>query len=190
MQRQRSLWITMLFTALLTFGHSETSKAQQQGGPAERVGGVVGEALDNTGRAIERGFRTAFARTRGVVEKMELSARVYSRLHWDKMLASSRLDLEVHPGGVTVLRGVVPNAEAELKAVTLAAETIGVTRVVNQLTVLEPPAEPLSNEVSPLTSPIPSSSPDSRPSPSPIPIEPPDSEPILIEPPMPLPPQP
>lgn len=179
MPRQRSLVLTLSIAGVLTLGSLKTTVAQQPGGPAERVGGVVGEALDNTGRAIERGFRAAFTRTRGVVEKMELSARVYSRLHWDKALASSQLDLEVHPGGVIVLRGVVPNAEAEAKAVSLAAETIGVTRVVTQLTVIEPSIEPLSTE--PIPSPI--SSPDSRP--IPIPVEPTDSEPILIEPPTP-----
>jgi len=42
---------------------------------------------------------------------------------------------------VITLRGVVPDDAARSKAVTLAAETVGVNRVINQLTVLRPSEE-------------------------------------------------
>lgn len=110
----------------------------QQGG----VAGRVGEALDNTGRAIKNGVQGAYAKTQMRINTMEVLDRVYSRLHWERTLTTSALDLEVQPGGMTTLRGAVPNARAKAKAVELARDTVGVTRVVDQLTVAAPTATP------------------------------------------------
>ena len=110
----------------------------QQGG----VAGRVGEALDNTGRAIKNGVQGAFAKTQMKINTMEVLDRVYSRLHWERTLTTSALDLEVQPGGATVLRGAVPNARAKAKAVELARDTVGVTQVIDQLTVVAPAATP------------------------------------------------
>jgi hyperosmotically inducible protein len=114
--------------------------AQQPG-----AAGKVGEALDTTGRAIKRGVqgagasvREGFARTRTSVQNMEVVSRVYSRIHWDKSLTTAMLDLEVQAGGIAVLRGVVPDAAAKTKAVALAADTVGVTRVVDELSIVPP----------------------------------------------------
>jgi hypothetical protein len=68
---------------------------------------------------------------------MGVYSRVYSRIHWDKTLHASNVLLRAE-GGLITLRGVVPDDAAKTKAVTLAAETVGVTRVINQLTVLHP----------------------------------------------------
>jgi hyperosmotically inducible protein len=108
----------------------------QQGGVAERVG----EALDNTGRAIRGGVQAGVGRARTRVHTMEVQDRVYSRLHWEKSLTASALDLEVRAGGVTVLRGVVPDAASRARAVDLARTTVGVTQVVNELAVRSPTA--------------------------------------------------
>ncbi len=105
-----------------------------QGGVAERAG----QALDDVGREIRRGVHNAFARTRAVVHDQEVIARVYSRIHWDKTLVGSVLELEVRDGGTTILRGSVPDAAAKRRAVTLARDTVGVTHVVDELAVLSP----------------------------------------------------
>ena len=116
-------------------------------GPAEQVGEVVGNALDQTGRAldqtgraIERGFRSAFARSRDTVESMEVTSRVYSRLHWDRELVGSRLYLETRPGGLVTLRGTVPTRAAAERALALTTSTIGVSRVISELTSPESPS--------------------------------------------------
>jgi hyperosmotically inducible periplasmic protein len=85
------------------------------------------EALDNAGRNIRRGVERAFARTRAAVLEQELMTRVYSRLHWDKLLVGSALELEVRDDGVVFLRGSVPDAAAKKRAVLLARDTVGVT---------------------------------------------------------------
>jgi len=109
--------------------------AGAQEGAAERAG----EALDNAGRNIRRGVQNAFARSRASVHEQEVLARVYSRIHWDKMLVGSTLQMEVRDDGTAILRGAVPTKASKDRAVALARDTVGVTQVVDELTVLPPP---------------------------------------------------
>lgn len=104
--------------------------------------GPVTQGLNDAGRAVKRGFQSAgqavsggFQKTRTSVHNMELVSRVYSRLHWDKTLISSTMEIEVQAGGITTLTGVVPNEAAKAKAIALTADTVGVIQVVDQLTV-------------------------------------------------------
>lgn len=119
-----------------------TAHAQQEPGPIERAG----EKLDEAGRSVisgvERGLnrtreavRESFEKTRVRVNDMSVEARVYGRLHWDKMLESSTLDLASEAQGIVTLRGSVPSAEAKKRAVDLTTDTVGVTRVIDELAV-------------------------------------------------------
>ncbi len=160
--------------------------AQQEPGPVERVGEKIDEAgreagrkLDEAGRKIRRGLekgldtargavRESFAQTRDRVHEMNVAARIYGRLHWDKMLVDSNLDLSVEARGIVTLRGVVPSDKARERAVQLAADTVGVSRVVDQLAV----------EPTPTTTPAPTPS-EARPkveirTPAPPPVDPGD----------------
>ncbi len=128
-----STTVASVFACLALLSSGSNAQAQQ-GGIAERVG----EALDNTGRAIKDGVQSASARVRTRVSTMEVLDRVTSRLHWEKRLATAVIDVEVQPGGITVLRGTVPDARAKLKAVDLARDTVGVTQVVSELSVTTP----------------------------------------------------
>jgi hyperosmotically inducible protein len=127
-------------------------RAQQE--PAqEGVAAKAGEKIDDLGRAIRRGIENAeesvrdginktggtvregFTKTRESVQGMGVLSRVYGRLHWDKSLHSSSLFVKAEAGAVT-LRGSVPDEAARTKAVDLAKDTVGVTHVIDQLTVL------------------------------------------------------
>ncbi len=115
------------------------------GTPASAQQGQVGQGLDNAGRSIKRGFQNAgqavqgsFVKAKTNVHDMEIVSRIYSRLHWDKALATSTLELEVRPGGVAIVTGAVPDAAAKAKALNLTAETVGVAQVVDQLTISAP----------------------------------------------------
>lgn len=117
-------------------------RAQQEG-----VGEKAGEKLDEVGRKLKKGLdkaedavREGFHKTRDSVHSMGVAARVYGRLHWDKALYSSSLHVKVEEG-VATISGRVPNAEAKAKAVTLTAETVGVSKVVDELTVPASSAE-------------------------------------------------
>ncbi len=107
--------------------------------------GPVGQGLDNAGRAMKRGFQTAgqavqgsFVKARTSVHSMEVVSRIYSRLHWEKALTTSNLEIEVRDGGIATVTGVVPDAPAKAKALNLTAETVGVAQVVDQITVTPP----------------------------------------------------
>lgn len=109
----------------------------QQGG----VGEKAGEKLDQVGRKLRQGIdkaegavREGFHKTRDTVHSMGVASRVYGRLHWDKALTSADLHVKVEEG-VATISGGVPNVEAKTKAITLTAETVGVTRVIDELTV-------------------------------------------------------
>ena len=105
-----------------------------------RAQGVVeraGEALDNAGRNIRRGVENAVARGEAAVRENDVLGRVYGRLHWDKMLNAAVIELTVAPDGTTTLRGAVADAAAKKRAVILARDTVGVTTVVDQLTVAD-----------------------------------------------------
>lgn len=105
---------------------------------AQGVAERVGNGLDNAGRGIKNGIQNAFSKTQNAVHNQDIMSRVYSRIHWDKTLVGSTLELEVLDGGTAVVRGAVPDTAARQRAVLLARDTVGVTQVVDQLTVLPP----------------------------------------------------
>lgn len=124
-------------------------RAQQDEGVAAKAG----EKIDGVGRKIRQGLekaedavREGFHKTRDSVHSMNVMSRVYGRLHWDKALQACTLNVKVEDSVVT-LRGAVPTQAAKNKAVTLAAETVGVKKVVDELTVPASEAvEPLKTE--------------------------------------------
>ena len=118
--------------------------------------GAVGQGIDNAGRAVKRGFQSAgqavqggFIKTRTSVHNMEVVSRVYSRLHWDKALTTSNLELEVTNGGIATLTGVVPDDVAKVKALALTSETVGVVQVIDQV-VVTPPVPPIRSGAAPI----------------------------------------
>ena len=126
--------------------------------PAQGVAERAGEVLDNAGRTIRRGVEGAVARGQATVREQDVFTRVYSRIHWDKALVGSVLELEVRADGMAILRGSVPDAAARKRAVVLARDTVGVTGVVDELGVPEParviPAPPPKpSRVTPAASP-------------------------------------
>jgi hyperosmotically inducible periplasmic protein len=144
-------FVSLGLTAPFWCGVGLARQESQQGGVAAKAG----EKLDEFGRAIKLGIvnaegtvrdglnktgetvRESFAKTRDSVNAMGLGPRVYGRLHWDKSLHSTSLFIKVEGSRVT-LRGVVPDEATEAKALALAGETVGVSQVIDQLTVLAP----------------------------------------------------
>jgi hypothetical protein len=107
-----------------------------QKGVVERIG----EKLDNVGRDVKSGVQDLgeavakrFEAVQTDVHRMGLHHRVYARLHWDKALNSSKIEVHLMRGGVVLLRGTVPDAAARKHAVTLASETTDVTEVIDEL---------------------------------------------------------
>lgn len=111
-----------------------TGFAQQ--GVVERLG----HKLDDVGRGVKDGVqgvgeavRKRFEVVQADVHRMGTHSRVYARLHWDKSLYSSKIEVHMMRGGVVLLRGMVPDAEARKKAVALATDTVDVNEVIDEL---------------------------------------------------------
>ncbi len=103
---------------------------------------TVGERVDNAVQNIKQGAREVgqtvreqALQARTSVHDMSVSTRVHGRLHWDKALNGAKIDVNVREDGVATISGAVPDAKARAKAVELTADTVGVTQVVDQLTV-------------------------------------------------------
>jgi len=140
-----------LTLAVGAWGAADEPKDLPPTPPAQQpksTGEAIGEKVDNVVQSIKRGARATtetlqeqYQKARTSVHNMNVQARVYSRLHWDKDLNDARIDLEVRDG-TAVLRGTVKTLQAKAKAIELARETVGVDRVDDHLT-LEPasPAE-------------------------------------------------
>ena len=146
MSKSKMRWTGIVATGLVVAGSCLTIA----------LPGADGQALDNAGRSIKRGFQSAgqavqggFIRTKTSVHNMELVSRVYSRLHWDKALTTSNIELEVTDGGIATVTGVVPDAAAKAKALTLTSETVGVIQVVDQV-VVTPPTPPIRPGAAPI----------------------------------------
>ena len=129
----------------------------QQPGVAERVG----EKLDSVGRGLLRGaqelgegVRKKFDVVRSDVARMGVQPRVYSRIHWDKTLTDARIEVHMLRDGVVLVRGVVPDTAAKVRAIELARDTVDVTGVVDELeTIVPAPASTVAPAATTLTRP-------------------------------------
>ena len=101
---------------------------------ASRAASSVKKGVTSAGEAIKNKYNQA----KEHVVAMEIETRVYARLHWDKALTGTKLDLSAARMGVIVLTGTVADAKARDKAVALTTETVGVTEVVDHLTISAP----------------------------------------------------
>jgi hyperosmotically inducible periplasmic protein len=108
----------------------------------EGAGEKAGEKIDRVVEDIKEGVRDItssvrqrFAEAKASVDRMGVEGRVYGRLHWDKALNDARVEVEVREGGMAVLSGTVHDAAARVKAVSLTNDTVGVSRVVDQLSI-------------------------------------------------------
>jgi hyperosmotically inducible periplasmic protein len=140
--------VNVVFWSLTGRAQPEPQDPQQEG-----VATKAAEKLDDFGRAIKRGFlnaeesvrdglnktgetvRESFAKTRDTVQSMGIPSRVYGRLHWDKEFQNIPLFVKAEGGTVTV-RGTLPDDVSKAKAIDLIKDTVGVTRVIDQLNVI------------------------------------------------------
>ena len=115
-----------------------TSGAQEPKGTGTQIKEKFKGAVQSVKKGVasaEEGVRAQYARARDAVHNMGVQGRVYARLHWDKALNGTKLELHAPKEGVIVLRGTVATAKAKAKAVELATDTVGVVDVVDELTV-------------------------------------------------------
>lgn len=138
MSKHRLCHYCFVGLAACVLSTATASPAEAQQGIGERLG----EQLDQGLSRLRTEVREGWASLRSTVDEMSVQGRVYSRLRWDKQLADLKIDVDTEEGGVVLLRGQVSSAEAREKALQLANDTVGVTRVVDELKVLAPGEKP------------------------------------------------
>jgi hyperosmotically inducible periplasmic protein len=116
-------------------------QVQTAPGTSASFGQQVGDAVDSLKKGVNDAAQTVeaeYAKARDGIQSMGIQARVYSRLHWDKDLAEASLTVNTPTPGVVSLSGNLANAAAKTKAVRLAEDTVGVTKVLDQLSLTAP----------------------------------------------------
>ncbi len=95
----------------------------------------LGEKIDRGLSQLSTELSQAWADVRKSIERLGVQGRVYGRLHWDKALENANLEITVRDNQAVILAGTVANGAAKQKAEELARDTVGVTTVVNELTI-------------------------------------------------------
>ena len=106
-------------------------QAPAQEGLGERLGRELDEKLSTLSRELQEGW----SKVEKLVDQLEVRGRVYARVHWDKVLTSQPITIEIEDASVVVMTGQVSDEEARKKAVRLAEDTVGVTKVIDRLQV-------------------------------------------------------
>ena len=110
----------VVFCTAITVGQQKDS---------DSLGDKVNRGLERA----ERKLRETWGDIQKATHRMTVQGRVYARLYWDKSLAEAPFQVETKDGGVVVLKGSVPSAEAKHRAVELAQSTVGVNDTVDEL---------------------------------------------------------
>jgi hyperosmotically inducible periplasmic protein len=142
---QRSIWITLAaasmfgLAALLAVG---VTRSYAQDAPKPTFTEKIKDTAASAATSIKKGAISAeeavkekFSQAKAGVVKMGIEARVYGRLHWDKGMVDSKIELHSPSPGVIVLTGTASSEKAKAKAAELTADTVGVTQVTNTLVV-------------------------------------------------------
>jgi hypothetical protein len=118
-----------------------TRAQEQQPAPKEGVTEKLKEKLDSATKSIKKGAQSAsealkeqYHRARESVHGLGEHGRVYARLHWDKHLQGAKIEITIK-GSMATLTGTVADAKAKAKALELTQDTVGITDVVDHLTV-------------------------------------------------------
>ncbi len=105
-------------------------------------GSTVSDKVKSAVQSLEKGAKDAgeairdqYHKMRTAVNDMGVAGRIYGRIHWDKALADAKIDVEVHKDGVATLTGTVSDLKLKAKAVDLTRDTVGVSSVVDKLTI-------------------------------------------------------
>ena len=99
------------------------------------VGKRIGESVDRGLNTLGQKLRKTWADVRQSIDELTVQGRVYGRLRWDKALEKAPIEISVKDESTVVLSGTVADESAHMTAVQLAQSTIGVGKVVDNLTV-------------------------------------------------------
>jgi hypothetical protein len=133
----RTLWV-IAGVAIGVVGAAWTGVGQDHRGPANGVGGAVRTFAQGVQEASSS-VRDRFAAARISARNLGLEQQIKSRLQGDKTFDAERIEVQVADESTAILKGLVPDAAAKEKAVTLTRDTRGVLKVMDHLAVPPPP---------------------------------------------------
>lgn len=129
----------LAFVVVCGFAFSLAAAGPLQAQEKKGIGESIGERVDRAIGEIGEELREGFAKARQAVDRLNVVGRVYARVHWDKSLHDADIAVAVADNRTATLTGTVSSEAAKRKAEVLAADTVGVDRVVNHLKVVETP---------------------------------------------------
>ena len=102
----------------------------------DTVGGAVRDTVKSTvgDTSATAGVTTAVHRAQETVAAAAITSKIKAKMALDDLVKASDIDVDTRGSEVT-LTGAVESAEARRRAVRLAKETAGVTKVVDHLKI-------------------------------------------------------
>jgi hypothetical protein len=102
-----------------------------------RVGRLLGQKAEAATAQATGQVVSSWQTLRANAEEANLDDRVRARLRWEKSLAGTAVEVQA-VGGQVRLSGNVANLTQRRRVVELAESTVGVDRVIDQLTIIGP----------------------------------------------------
>jgi hypothetical protein len=99
-----------------------------------RIGRQTTVKLDNLAGGAHGKVAHGWEAIRGSWSEATLDSRVATRLHWDKHLAEVEIQVDSPSPGVVRLQGALPDVSQRTRAMEIARSTLGVEKVVDNLT--------------------------------------------------------
>jgi hypothetical protein len=107
-----------------------------------RIAVRTGERLDRVCGGSRGKLSDSWAAARGCWTDTALDGRVATRLRWDKGLSNTSIDVKAGAPGVIRLRGKVTDQATHEHVLNVAATTVGVEKIVDEVSVEGNPSEP------------------------------------------------
>lgn len=99
-----------------------------------RVARLVAGKFDYVTGSAQDKLAIGFQAARASWSEASPDVRVAERLRWDKQLAETDIQIDSPSAGVVRLSGAIASMDLRRRAVDLAQSTLGVDRVVDELT--------------------------------------------------------
>jgi osmotically-inducible protein OsmY len=136
MTRKHRVWaVPAVGLVFLAAGWTAVAQEKSTSEKIKEKAGAIGASIKRGALSAEEAIKRQYNLAKEAVVKMGVEGRVYARLHWDKALSDSKIELSAPKSGVIKLSGTVSDPKAKAKAVELTTDTVGVNEVVDDLTV-------------------------------------------------------
>jgi hyperosmotically inducible protein len=126
---RRGIWVSL---AIVLCGCSNQDAEQLARIGRKAVSKMEDAAGGSRGRVV-----TGYQAIRGSLCDATLDSRVATRMHWEKTLEDSEIEVQLISPGTIKLLGRVPDFPQKQRAQEVAQSTVGVTQVVNELVVAQ-----------------------------------------------------